>query len=305
MPSPKLLGIGHIVLDHSLRLESLPGADIKVEALQGTLAGGGPVPTACVTAARLGATVGLLAQVGDDPPGDFLVKELESEGLSTEWLKRRSKQRTPMASIMVTSQGQRTVILDRAEMPPLLPEDLDALPFQGAKLLLLDGKEPIALAAAQRMREAGGEVMLDLGGPREDPVPLIEASDILVASRTFLMHHFPEMEMLEGASMLHKMGPRLVVITIGAGGAIVCPSSGQATWFPGWSPGRIVDSTGAGDIYHGTLAWALLEGWDDAKALAAAAIAGGMACRALGGRGAIPTKESLIEALEAWTWPSL
>jgi sulfofructose kinase len=305
MSKQLILGLGHVVLDHFFQVDAMPTADTKSVAKHGLLSGGGPVPTALVAASRLGAKALLVGQVGDDPMADFLLKEFAEAQVDTQHLRRISNQRTPMATVLVDAQGQRSVILDRADMTDLPEDCLQSLPFDEAALLLLDGKEPAALAAAEAMQEAGGDVMLDLGGPREDPFPLIQKAQIVALSRSFVMHHFPDMELFEVASTLHKMGPRLVVATLGAGGSIVCGASGRAGWFPSWSPKKIVDTTGAGDVYHGALAWAQVEGFDDAKALACAAIAGGMACEKLGGRGSMVNQERLLAALGEWAYPPL
>jgi len=297
-----LLGIGRCVLDHVYLVERHPQEDSKVEAVDAALCGGGPVATACVAAARLGLRASFMGFIGDDWAGRILREEFEEEGVDQAQLETCPGRATPTASIWtVAGGGRRTVVLHRGDIPDQEASRLKDLDFSRWKMLLLDGNEPLCQEAAEGMRAAGGEVMLDLGGPRENPLPLIERADIVAVSKAFVMHQFPEAELLEAAAAIRAMGPRLAVITLGPGGA-VANEGATSWWFPAWPPPETLDGTGAGDVYHGALAWALLRGLPTRQALASAAIAGGMACRRLGGRAGAPNQRELQEALAAWKW---
>jgi len=303
----RLIALGHVVLDHLLLVESHPSCDTKNIALRGRECIGGPVARAALTAAALGVETALAGCLGDDEAGRQVRDELQAAGVESSGLRLMAGHATPRASIWVEARGgRRTVVLDRGGLPDCPADALERLPW-GPGLLLLDGKEPVWPEAARRAREAGMELLLDLGGPREDPWPLLAAAQVAVVSKAFVMHALPGADLLAAARRLAEQGPRLAVITLGAGGVVVCereggrPSAPAGTpyWFPAWNPGKVVDTTGAGDVYHGALAWALLQGWETRRALACAAVAGGLACLDLGGEVAGLSPELLLERVAA------
>ncbi len=297
----KLLGLGHVVLDHSMLVEKMPGSDSKTVALEGKELVGGPVARACITAARLGVDTAFLGTVGQDLAADVIAETFKQEAVSA--MLHQTGRRSARAALLVErQQGRRTVLLDRGDLADLPGNALDELDLKDCQLLLLDGKEHLGLEAARRVHAAGGRVMLDLGSARSDPLPFIQAADMLVASKAFMLDFAPDSDMLEGARRLRDLGPRLVVITLGAGGAIV-NQGGESFWFPAWNPGEIRDTTGAGDVYHGVLAWTLLNGEETGRALALAAVASGLCCRVLGGDPGMLDPWELDRLVAEGSWP--
>ena len=284
----RLIALGHVVWDHLLLLDHYPEVDSKNLALGGRECVGGPAARAALTAAALDVDVCFAGCLGDDEAGARILQAFSAGGVDTVGVEVCAGCVTPRASIWVEARhGKRTVALDRAGLPDYPAAALDHLPW-GPGWLLLDGKEPVALEAARRARSAGMSVLLDLGGPRVDIAPLVAAADVVAVSKAFVMDEYPGLDLLQAAANLLEAGPRLAVITLGAGGMIVgervtdgCAS--QPFWFPAWPAGKVVDTTGAGDVFHGALAWALLQVFPTRKALACAAVAGGLACRDLGG----------------------
>ncbi|MDP2360733.1 MAG: PfkB family carbohydrate kinase [bacterium] len=295
----RLIALGHIVLDHLLLVDHYPAMDSKVTARRGRTCTGGPAARAAITAAALGAEVHFAGCVGDDEAGQRIRRDFEAAGVDLDGLQVCAGQATPRASIWVEARhGKRTVVLDRGGLPDYPATLLERLPW-GEGCLLLDGKEPIAREAARRARAGGMTVLLDLGGPREEIAPLVAAADVVAVSKAFVMSRHPGLDLLKAAAQLAEAGPRLAIITMGAGGAIVCERGGEPGWVPAWSPGTVVDTTGAGDAYHGTLAWALLKRYPLRQALACAAVAGGLACRDLGGEISGLDAELLLREAEA------
>ncbi len=298
----RLVGLGHCVMDQLLLVERYPALDSKNTARQRRISGGGPVPTALVAAARLGCECHFSGQVGDDPLGQAILASLQEEGVRTGSCSIRPGCRSPLASIWVEARSaRRTVVLDRGDLPPLEEADLPALELTEGDLLLLDGKDPVCLAAARQAKEAGARVLLDLGGERDNPQELIGLSDLVIVSKEFLLSAYPEVELFQGADLLRELGPSFAAITMGPGGLVYSVEDRSPTWFPAWpGTGKVLDSTGAGDAFHGAFAWGLLEGLSFAEALKAGAICGGRACRELGGRSSLPDGATLRQDMADW-----
>ena len=300
----RLIALGHVVLDHLLRMETFPAVDTKNLALAGRDCVGGPAARAALTAAALGVETWFAGCLGNDEPAQRIQRDFQAAGVRLEGLVSCPGHATPRASIWVEARGgKRTVVLDRGTLPDFPAEQLEQLPW-GPGWLLLDGKEPVALDAARRAKAAGMHVLLDLGGPRPDIGPLVEVADVVAVSKAFVMSEYPGLDLLQAAANLLESGPHLAVITLGAGGMIVGERAAEGAtpepyWFPAWPAGKIVDTTGAGDVFHGALAWALLQEFPTRKALACAAVAGGLACRNLGGEVSALSSDLLLREVDA------
>ncbi|MCA9784580.1 MAG: hypothetical protein KC518_13430 [Candidatus Cloacimonetes bacterium] len=298
----RLIGIGHCVQDQLMLLARYPALDSKHLALDRVECGGGPVPTALVAAARQGQTCLFVGQVGDDAPGKTILADLGAAGVDTSACRLVAGARSPLASVWIEQgSGKRTVVLDRGDLQPMDEADLPALDWRSDDLLLLDGKDPVCLPAARKAKAVGARVLLDLGSERGDVAELLAQCDLLVASKTWVMAALPELDLFAAVQALCAKGPAAVAITLGAGGLVQAQQGEKATWFPAWPGSRVVDGTGAGDVFHGILAWAILEGRDWRTALKMATVAAGLACGALGGRAGIPDRDALAAAVESWT----
>ena len=296
---PVILGIGHTALDHLLRVDRFPGKNGKLDAVAAMTQGGGPVATACVTLARLGMShVGFHGIIGDDPAGKRIIRELNEWHVGTDTMHREPNIATPEAYIIIeTGSTSRSVILNRTGCREMTPKDLDSLDLEHVDYLLLDGRDSeAAVVAARKVRTHGGRVMLDLGSIRKQTEDLISNCDYCVVSRDFIMDYLEGEELITATRTLLSMGPELAVITMGAGGAVFADAEGS-----GWSAPhavQAVDTTGAGDVFHGALLYALINNMRRNDALHFAAIAAGLKCRLPGGRTGIPTLEMIRKIMK-------
>jgi ribokinase len=149
-----------------------------------------------------------------------------------------------------------------------------------------------AITAARWARRAGIPVFFDANRPREGLDVLLPLVDYLVTSATFPQAFTGESDLQRAAQRLLDLGPRAVVVTQGAGGC---------RWFTregaGAEPGfcvKVVDSTGAGDAYHGAFVYGVLAGWDLPRVARFSNAVAALNCRKLGGRAGLP---DLREAL--------
>lgn len=284
-----VVGQGICAVDFLCRLPRYPKLDEKTELKEFSMQGGGPVPTALVTLARLGARCCYLGKVGDDQEGRFVRESLEREGVDAAGLVVSPGARTPRAFVWVDGpSGQKSIAADRTGLEDLQPDELSQKLVASGRYLLIDGKETeAALRAARWSRQAGGEVVLDVGSRREKMEQLLRLADYLVVSEGFALQFAGTDDVEAAVRTLFRFGPKAAVVTLGHRGSI-CLSQGGLFRQPAFSV-PVVDTTGAGDVFHGAFIYGLLLGWDLSRTIRFASAVAAIKCGRLGGRVGIPT----------------
>ncbi|MEU4546284.1 ribokinase [Nonomuraea dietziae] len=299
---------------------------------------GGKGANQAVAAARLGADVALLARTGTDQYGAHLVAGLAAEGVGVDHVKE-SEGASGVALITVDAEGDNSIIVSPGANARLTPADVVAAGdlVSGAEVVSLMLEIPLdtVMAAARAARRA----VLNASPPRELPGELLALADPLVVNEheaAFLLGAASADPVSEPAGMaraLLALGPRSVVITLGADGAVVAepPNAGSPAFVdaaagapdhvgvPAAAPGRVaaqgdgapgrsdgvvvtvvpspvvdaVDTTGAGDAFTGALAWRLALGDTLPEAAAFAAKVGAAAVRREGAQSSYPRREEL------------
>jgi sulfofructose kinase len=259
---------------------------------------GGPASTALVTLSRLGITTSFLGSISNDQFGIEIIKGLEEEKVDHTFLKITPGYTSQFAFIAITeTAGNRTVFWHRGTVPPLRPADIDLSPFSEARILHLDGLMIEAcMEAAHQAKEKGLTVVMDAGTMRDGSVELLSLVDILIASEGFALplvgKDAPVQEALEA---LHRLGPHEVVITRGSKGSVGL--SNQQVIAQKAFPVDIIDTTGAGDVYHGAYIFGLLQGWDMARCMRFASATAALKCTEVGARKGIPGLEEIEKLL--------
>ena len=262
--------------------------------------GGGPVPTALVAIARLGGKTALIGKIGNDHEGQLIREELESEGVDTDCLLVDKRGRSLQAFVWVDRKsGKRTVVLNNTKSSEIKPEQIKANLLRKAKYALLDGRDLEAnLRACRLAREYGCEIVIDVGSYRPEVKPLLPFTDYLVIGEEFSFK-FTGIEKPERAlvELYRKYKPRAVVITLGEKRAIGT-TDGSVFKQSGFKV-QVVDTTGAGDVFHGAFIYGLTRQWEVPKAVEFACACAAMKCTALGGRTGIPTYRKALRFLRS------
>jgi sulfofructose kinase len=180
-------------------------------------------------------------------------------------------------------------------------EDLDYDYIAGAKILHLDGGSPVPMAAAKFAREKGIKVTIDAGGYSEDRIAIMPYIDVFIASEIFYNKFFADnIEDLEGnCRKLHDMGPEVIWVTRGRRGCIGLVD-GKFYDMPPFDV-KVVDTTGAGDVFHGGYVAAMLEGLPHPECARYAQAVSAFKIMYVGGRTGIPNRETLGRFLEDGT----
>lgn len=251
--------------------------------------GGGPVPTALVALARLGARACYFGKVGDDEGGRFVRESLEREGIEPCGLVVSPGARTTRAFVWIDGpSGLKSIAADRTGLEDLRPAELSRELVAAGRYLLIDGKETEAsLAAARWSRQAGGEVVLDVGSQRSKMQDLLGFTDYLVVSESFALQFGKMNDEEVAAQTLFNFGPKVIVVTQGHRGSL-CLSQEGLFRQPAFSV-PVVDTTGAGDVFHGGFIYGLLRGWELRRTMRFASAMAAIKCGQLGGRVGIPT----------------
>ncbi|MGB2696567.1 MAG: PfkB family carbohydrate kinase [Candidatus Zixiibacteriota bacterium] len=294
------LGFGVCPIDHLCVLESYPQLDDKIEALESDIQGGGPVPTAMATLSRLGKKVIFMGRVGNDPDGEFVRNQLQREGVNTDYLIVDPEMKTPKAFIWIDKKtGKRTVVLDQPELKRTKPSELKFLDNIKVKFLHLDARDiDINLYLAEWAKNMGADVILDMGSLRGDFKKLLPLVDYLVVSRRFASGYTKLNYPLKACRKLMGEGFKIVVITLGEKGAVVS-DGGTVFRVPGYKV-NVVDTTGAGDVFHGAFIYGLCQKWELKKTIQFSNACAALKCTKLGGRTGIPALAEVENFLKAY-----
>lgn len=294
-----VVGLGYACIDYLGTVPHIPENNTKLDLGGLTIQGGGPVATALVALARLGARTLFLGKLGDDEFGRRILDGLHDEKVAAEVLVTPGAS-SPFAFVMVTPDGDRTVLWTRGSVPFLAPTEVDGEMVRSGRYLLVDDIEIKAgIEAARLARAAGIPVVLDAGTPRAGIEDLIRLTDILVTSEKFPFRLTGERDYGNSLRALQKMGPAEVTATLGEQGCIHLGSEGLIE-----QPGFAVDArdtTGAGDVFHGAYVYSLLQEWPIRQRLRFSCAVAALQTRKLGGRAAIPTLDEALAFMNSWT----
>ena len=286
------VALGISPTDYICLLDHYPGADEKTHCSHFIRQGGGPASTAMAALGRWGARAALISIAGRDDDGRFARAELERCGVDTRWFRLLKGARSACSFIWVdTSTGARTVVTDRTGVRPVTARDVRLADLPPARVFHTDGRDTEAcLKAMRHYRAAGAQIVIDAGSPRPRMEDLAAACDHFVASHSFMRRFFGSRIKPENACRrIREMGPHTAVVTLGADGCV-----GQDAHGPFAVPGHrrenfIVDTTGAGDVFHGGYIYGLLQGWPAERCAAFGNAAAFLKCGKPGGRTGIPT----------------
>lgn len=294
-----VLGLGCACLDFLGVVPRMPDLDDEIRMVTSSQQGGGEVATALVALSKLGASTVYLGKVGDDHAGRMIREELEQYGVDMRHLVI-DPDATSIASMVIIDQrsGKRTILAGDLSLCELEPSEIPPCLLDSVRYLHLDGtSRQAALAAAFTARKNGVKVVLDADVLADDAEisQLMGMTDILITSEGFA-RRFTGMDKPE--DMIEKLrlyGAEIVTVTLGDRGSI-CFSEDEVICAPAFQV-DVVDTTGAGDVYHGAFIYGLIQDWPLEKTTEFASAVAAMKCTRIGGRIGIPTLDEALEFL--------
>jgi ribokinase len=298
MKSYDVVGCGYACIDFIGNVPHLPEIDTKLDLAALTIQGGGPVATALVALARLGARTLFLGKVGSDDFGRQILDGFKAEHVALEALVAAGCT-SPFAFVMVTPDGRRTVLWTRGTAPLLAPEEISRDVVTGGRFLILDDIEiPAAVRAAELARADAVPVILGVGTPRAGIENLIRLSDEVVMAEKFPFRFTGERDHRQALAAILRMGPSRATVTLGERGCLHLDRAGRWIEQPAFRV-EAVDTTGAGDAFHGAYVFGLLKEWEMPQVLRFASAAAAMKTLRVGGRTGLPGFDEAMTWMEA------
>jgi sulfofructose kinase len=291
----KLVCLGLSALDQVWRVEGLfAGGSEKIRSFEYTTVGGGMAANAAVAAARLGAATAFWGRGGEDAAGQQMRNALANDGVDVRHFRLFAGGRSSVSGVIVDRSGERQIVNFRGQFPL----EADWLPLDelaGTSAVLADPRWPEgAVAMFGKARSQGIPTVLD-GDVADASVfeRLLPLTDHAVFSEPALRGFAgsPSGEAL--ASLAARFKCRVIAVTRGRDGV---------SWYEDGHLKRlaahsvdVVDTTAAGDVFHGAYAIAIGGGLGIGESMSFASVAAALKCTRPGGRAGIPTINDCIE----------
>jgi sugar/nucleoside kinase (ribokinase family) len=292
-PFAEIVGLGLNAADTLIRVPHLPAPDSKVQFRDVQVQPGGEVATALVACSRWGLSTRYIGKVGDDDAGRMQAEEFARSGVETKLMVVPDCKSQSSFILVDDSVGERTIIWNRDARLEIRPEELRREWFEGARALHLNGNSTAAmLQAARWAKESGAAVTIDVDSVYSGIEVVLEFVDYLIASREFPARLTGDTCLLTSLPSLQRTyHSRLSAATLGRDGVLAWDGD-RFLYCPAFDVDT-VDTTGAGDIFHGGFLYALLKGWDLERALEFSCAAAALNCTAIGARGGIRPVEEI------------
>jgi sulfofructose kinase len=288
VPAFDVVGVGLNATDTLILLPRFPAYGGKVPFEREVVSPGGQVASAMVTCAKLGLGAKYIGTLGDDERGVMQLESLRASGVNLDDIEIRTNCPNQTAYILVDqTTGERTVLWHRDECLRIDPASLTADKIACARLLHIDGHDTSAVSRAAeiaRQHQIPVTVDVDTIYPGFDRV--LPNVDYLVASSEFPSRWTREPDPFRALTMIQdEYGMRVAAMTLGADGSLA-RVEGRFVYSPGFVVDSI-DTTGAGDVFHGAFCYAVIESMPVREALEFSNAMAALNCSALGARGHI------------------
>lgn len=293
---PRLMVLGHAVIDHVFALAEAPVAAEKYRAVGYRAVGGGMAANAAVAIRRLGGEVSFCGRVGDDAVGTAIRDGLVAEGIDTTYLTTRPGRISPLSGVMVDPTGQRTLA---NYTDPQLFEGIDGLPGRlddDIQVVLTDYRwNAGAVHLLALAKDTGRISILDFDRNAPKDLTLLACATHIVFGEAGLKALTGRRKLERALRAARKWTDAWLGVTAGSRGVL---------WLEGQDihemPGFEVDSVdtlGAGDVFHGAFALALAEGKRESEAIWFAQAAAALKTTRFGGREGSPTRAEVTAFL--------
>jgi len=297
----KILCVGHSACDITYILKEYPIENRKYKADGTKIMGGGPTGNAAYLLGKYEEIPSYITTLGKDFYGELIVRELDSVHVDMKNSLMSESYTTPCSMIITnTSNGSRTILNHRNKN--VIPHDYKIEYDSQPEIILFDGHE-IELARMALESFPNAMTVLDAGSYKEETVELASKVDFLICSEDFARDYtrvekLSEENYEEVFSKMEELNKKTVVITLGEKGCIY-RKGGELYNFPAYKT-KAIDTTGAGDIFHGAFVFSLAKGYDFVKSIKFSSVCASLSVEKIGGRESIPELKDVYERMEKW-----
>lgn len=294
-----MIGLGLNAVDWICVLPRYPEHNIKLQIDEMFKMGGGQIATASALCARYGLKVRYIGRIGDDDTGEFSLEDLQKEPMDLSCVDVVPGAFSQFAVIMVDRPtGERTILWRRDPKMHYQDGELKRDWIAEGQLLHVDGHDqPACIQAARWAREAGMKVSLDVDKLQSGVEELLALVDFAIPTIGFVQQFTGKKDWKEGLLIVSEHTPGLVAVTRGKEGTAAV-WKGNIIEIPGITV-KTVDTTGAGDVFHGAFVYGLFQkDWSIGRCLRFANIAGALACTRYGARGGIPSLSEVTQKMQ-------
>lgn len=295
-----VVGFGLNTIDLLVEIDRFPEPNSKQPARGVSRLAGGQAATAMVACARLGWNARYVGRFGDDDNARFGRKSLEDAGVDTSACQVANRTPNALSVILVDpKQATRTIMWTRNAGLEMLAPDVPRDAVTSGRVVLVDCHETeAATRAASWARAAGARTVIDVERVRPGIEALLAEIDVVIAAEAFPQELTGESTLGRAIrAVAARYRPALVCVTLGSDGSLALYQSEEIRTRS--FEVRVVDTTGAGDVFRGGFIAGWLEGGPGAeleRILAYANAVAALKCRVLGAREGIPRREE-VEAL--------
>ncbi len=291
----KVICVGHSTFDTTLPMKEYPTENVKYRLEHHIECGGGPASNGAYLLAKWGMDVTICSVVGDDYYGDRVIEDFKKIGANTEYLEKMPNHMTTSSYIIANmSNGSRTILSSKDAPIRKLSRRVD----MKADVILIDGEHPeTAHEVLDNNKEAVS--VLDAGRLNDDTLSLGKKVTYLVCSKDFAEEFTDKKININNIEELKSIYYELknyfntnVIITLEAAGSFT-EIAGECQIIPTISV-KALDSTGAGDIFHGAFTYFIANNYSLKDAIHFASITGGISVTRVGSRYSIPMLSEVV-----------
>ena len=250
-----IVGIGASTLDRFIVVDHFPTRREVQPALSTTTDGGGPVATALATAGKYGVSTAMIDRIGDDMVGRYILKDFHKYNVNTEAIQVDADAVSGTATILVkVTTGERVVFFERSTAHE--PEFLESYRtlIEPSAILHINGRHRQLMRTAMEIARSSGTIIsLDGGAQRydEEMKPITESSHVVIVARDYAEKYTGTTDLEDACRIIHERGALVSGVTDGANGSYFVWPDGTAYRCAPFPQESVIDTTGAGDSFHG------------------------------------------------------
>lgn len=292
-----LVGMDCPCVDLAVNVDKIPEPNHGEPVRNVSWQGGGKVATGLIAAARLGVKAAVIGNTGSDKYGDFIHMDFLRHGVDTRNLLRREGKTTHFDIIISDKKtGGRNILYYPGDSEGITEEEFPLSCLQNTKYFYIARLDEVTRKAAAIARESGARIMIDADSGLPDLLEHLPLIDVFIGSEFIYHSLFSDSDYEKNCRTIMEKGPEIAIFTFGEKGLVGVSKEGYFK-IPACQV-EVVDTLGAGDVFHGAFAAGLLNNWTVLETARFASAVSAIKCTRIGGRAGIPDMDTVKKFME-------